>query len=141
MHHYTKGGSLQTVSKSFQVWLILDVPSLDFSHASRDRGVKGKVNQVPWDDVFSFVWTGSATDSAFGTVICSRGGLLPKGAIQKRKHFRNYSKLSLLVIVIKIETKYPQIYKQNNWNRSVVILDYYHICDHFSWINSYFSRY
>ena len=112
--------------------MILGVPSLNFSHASRDRGVKGKVNQILRDKVFSFVWSGSALVSAFGMVICSRGGLLPKGAIQKRNHFQNYSKLSLLVNVIKIETKQPQLCKQNNWNKSIVILDYNHVSDHFS---------
>ena len=86
-------------------------------------------------------WLHYTTVIALGAVICGRGSLLPKGAIQKRNHFRNYSKLSLLISVIKIETKYPQLCKQNNWNRSIVILDYYHVSDHFSWINSYFSRY
>ena len=103
-----------------------------------DRGVKGKVNLIPKDDVFSFVWSGSATVSAFDAVICSRGSLFLKDAIQKRNHFRNYSKLSLLIGVIKKETKYPQLCKQNNWNRSIARLDYYDVSDHFSRINSLF---
>ena len=109
--------------------------SLGFSHVSMDRGVKGKANRIPKDNDFSFVWSGSATVSAFGAVICSRGSLLPKDAIQNRNHFRNYSKLSLLV-----DVKYPQLCKQNNWNRSIVILDYYHVSDYFSWINKLFSK-
>ena len=91
--------------------------------------------------MFSFLYGVAPLVSAFGAVICSRGSLFLKDAIQKRNHFRNYSKLSLLVGVIKKETKYPQLCKQNNWNRSIALLDYYDVSDHFSRINSYIIRF